>query len=74
MFAQRALSPKSLKFDEASLVREIALRNEASLLQLAAMQASLPVEEVTKAYEQSLNEARRQLIIERGDPMPNRLV
>lgn len=68
------LIARKLEIDEASLVREIALRSETSLLQLASMQASLSVEDVTKAYEQSLNEARRQLIIERGDPTPNRLV
>lgn len=68
------LIARPLEIDEASLVQETAVRNEASLLQLAAMQAGLSVEDVTKAYEQSLNEARRQLIIERGDPTPNRLV
>ena len=68
------LIARKLEIDEASLVREIALRSETSLLQLAATQASFSVDDVTKAYELCLNEARQQLIAERGDPTPNRLV
>lgn len=68
------LIARKLEIDEASLVREIALRSETSLLQLAATQASLSLHDVTKTYELCFDEARQQLIVERSDSAPNRLV
>ena len=70
--ATRLLARK-LGLNEAALVGEIALRDEAALLDLIAEQSSLSREDLARVYEHSSGEARQQLIAERGDPTPNRL-
>lgn len=76
-FRQRARATKLLArmygLNKSVLSGEIALRTEADLLDLFTAQAERDRAQVAAHYHQCLAEARRQLIIEIGDPTPNRL-
>ena len=67
------LLARAFHLDETALIAEIAHHNEDALLDLIAGQHGLPHDDLAQAYRDCLGEARRQLIIERGDPTPNRL-
>lgn len=76
-FRQRAratrLLARALGVNEQELVRQIALMGEDGLLDLAAAQTLQRREYVASEYARCLNDARQQLISERGDPTPYRL-
>lgn len=67
------LMARALGTDEAALVEEIALRNADGLILLLAERTGRAQGELEALYAGCLSEARKQLIIERGDPAPNRL-
>ena len=67
------LFARKLGLDETALVGAIALRNADDLLDLVAQQSSHSKDDLACEYHLCLDEARRQLIAERGDPTPNRL-
>ena len=67
------LFARMLGLDEAALVGEIAVRNNEGLLDWVAQRTSHSKNELTSVYQSCLDEARLQLIAERGDPTPNRL-
>lgn len=76
-FRQRARATRLLarrfRLDEVALVREIASGPESDVLALVAAKAQVQREEVLAEYGRCLSEARRELIVERGDPTPCRL-
>ena len=76
-FRQRAratrLLARELGLEEDALVREIAERDESSLLAHVAGIVPLPQAEVSEAYARCLTRARVELIGEIGDPTPHRL-
>ncbi|MGQ7829528.1 hypothetical protein [Altererythrobacter sp. Z27] len=76
-FRQRARATKLLahayKLDEETVVREIAILTSNGILDLVAASTGRSLEEVSAEYDRCLSEARKQLIVERGDPTPNRL-
>jgi hypothetical protein len=76
-FRQRAratrLLAQSVGLDDAKLVGEIALCDEAGLIDRVAEETGKGSNELTRVYQQCLAKARQQLIVERGDPTPFRL-
>ena len=76
-FRERALATRllarELGLDEASLVREIAERDEAGVLALVATLSGRDPAALADSYQACRSEARRQLIAVRGDPTPYRL-
>jgi hypothetical protein len=68
------LFARQVGLNEETLVGEIAMRGSDDLLDLVAQNASRSRDDIATIYEQCLSEARLQLIAERGDPTPNRLV
>ncbi|MCL9997887.1 MAG: hypothetical protein NBV68_00755 [Erythrobacter sp.] len=67
------LLARALGIDEAALVEEVALRDADGLITLLAGRTGRARGEIEAIYAGCLTEARKQLIIERGDPTPNRL-
>jgi len=76
-FRQRAratrLLARSFGLDEAMLVRQIADRNDDSVLEMVASELGKSGDEVSAEYQRCQAVARKQLISERGDPTPYRL-
>jgi hypothetical protein len=76
-FRQRARATRLLaqtyKLDEDAVVREIAVLPENGVLEFVAASTGRSSEEISTEYARCLSEARKQLIVERGDPTPNRL-
>ena len=67
------LLARAFALDEATLVREIASQTEVALLDMVARDLGRSRDEVASEYSRCLSEARKQLMIERGDPTPYRL-
>ncbi|OCC24067.1 hypothetical protein MB02_09730 [Croceicoccus estronivorus] len=61
------------KLDENAVVRETAVMTEDGILELVAANKGRSREEVATEYARCLSEARKQLVLERGDPTPYRL-
>ena len=76
-FRERAratrLLARAFGLDEDSLVREIATRDGAGLLDMVTAKTGRTRDEVSSEYDRCLAAARKQLIKERGDPTPYRL-
>jgi len=67
------LFARQLGLNEASLVGEIAVRGSDDVLDLVARDTSRSRDDIATVYKKCLDEARQQLIAERGDPTPHRL-
>lgn len=67
------LLARTLEIDEASLVKEIAARDEGGVIDLIAAETSRSKDKIAADFARCLAEAREQLIAERGDPTPHRL-
>jgi hypothetical protein len=67
------LLARTLAIDEASLVKEIAARDEGGVIDLIAAATSRSKDDIAADFVRCLAEARKQLIAERGDPTPHRL-
>ena len=76
-FRERARATRllagALGLDETELVRQIAVRDSSSLLDMVAEKTGRDRNEVAAEYDRCVGAARRQLIKERGDPTPYRL-
>lgn len=75
-FRQRARAIKLLarvyNLEEEVIVREVAIMTESGIIDLVAVHAELSRDEVLSEYSRCLLLARDQLIVESGDPTPNR--
>jgi hypothetical protein len=75
-FRQRAraikLLARELRVDEAQAIERIAEPDDTVMAWLAA-ESGMAVAEIGAAYARCLAQARRELIVERGDPTPYRL-
>lgn len=76
-FRQRAravsLLATSCGLDPLSIVGEIAVHDDAGMIELICDRAGLSHAEVTHGYQSALAQARQQLVAERGDPAPHRM-
>ena len=76
-FRQRARAFKmlagKLAIDLAKVVDELSVRDENALLDFVAELSGRARSDVEAEYLQCAASVRKQLIIERGDPTPNRL-
>ncbi len=76
-FARRAratrLLARALGLEETETVKQIAICDEASLLDRLLPQVACDREALAATYRNCLAEAHTQLIAERGDPTPYRM-
>lgn len=63
----------TLGMPAAELVREIVLKDDASILDGIAASYGLPRDEVQRRFERCKAKARADLVRELGDPSPHRL-
>jgi pantoate kinase len=67
------LFARSFGLDEDRLVQEVAVRSDDGVIELLARETGNSVDAVSAELQKSLDEARKQLVAERGDPTPYRL-
>ena len=60
--------------DPAALVAMIAQKSDEAILEDIATRDGEPLAELGALYDRCMAEARKQLIAERGDPTPHRLL
>jgi hypothetical protein len=76
-FRQRARAVSLLAgshgLDPASIVGEIAVHDDAGMIKLFCERTGRSSVEMAAAYEAALAHAKRQLVVERGDPTPHRM-
>jgi len=76
-YRQRAramrLLAEQFELDPDHWARETALSSDETIIETIAAEASRDVDTIRQAHGACLEEARRQLIGERGDPTPYRL-
>lgn len=76
-FRQRArairLLAQTYKLDEGAVVRKVAILPKNGIIEFFLASTGRSLEEVSMEYTRCLSEARKHLIVERGDPTPNRL-
>ncbi len=59
--------------EAGSLVRQVALRDDAEILAALADERAVPLDVLQSRWVACQGRAREQLIAERGDPSPHRL-
>lgn len=64
---------KALNLPPDELVQQIALKDDAAILDDVARTAGLPRPDVQHRFERCATKARAELIREHGDPSPHRL-